>query len=644
MPDWSYHPFFRPLLFCLPVETARNLTLKSMGTLARLPLGPLLIETMGHMSPPPPLKRQHWGISFPSPVGLGAGLDTEANALSALAKFGFGYLELGPVLPENVTPWQKIERLTDEEAILYPEPGEAVSVDRLLDRLQAARLDGISLGARLGVHLKDDPAASAEVRVKLAEKLAPYCRFFTLDSAGVTWDAAGWREHLQLLSKAIPHPLLLVVPPDLGDDEWNERLLAAADSGILGVVVAGGMAVTGDAPGRLTGQPTFERSLLTVQYIRRRWKDRFVIIGSGGIMEPADALAMLEAGASFIQLHSGLVYAGPGLPKRINEAILQTNGAEEEFLHPVERPRFNAGWLYSCLLGIGMIVGGALAWLVAVTAVVLPYDEAFLGMTRAEIRQINERLLLFMSHDRISLAGTMISIGIIYLQLSLFGLRERVHWTRQVLLVSGSVGFSSFFLFIGYGYFDRLHAILSFILLPLFILAVRTKADKQLETLPPQLHNDRYWHRALWGQLCFVIIGFGLTVAGLAISLIGITRVFVPEDLAYLCATPEMLRAINERLIPLIAHDRAGFGGALVSDGLAVLLISLWGFRLGARWIWWMLLFAGIPGFASGIGIHYAVGYTDFWHLFPAFVAFLFFLAGLVLSYPYLCYKKKAGA
>jgi dihydroorotate dehydrogenase len=73
-------------------------------------------------------------------------------------------------------------------------------------------------------------------------------------------------------------------------------------------------------------------------------------------------------------------------------------------------------------------------------------------------------------------------------------------------------------------------------------------------------------------------------------------------------------------------------------------LISLWGFRQGERWVWWTLLLAGVPGFASGIGIHYAVGYTDFWHLAPAYIAALMFLVGLVLSYPYLCATKQAGA
>ncbi|MGZ0050041.1 hypothetical protein [Brevibacillus gelatini] len=125
--------------------------------------------------------------------------------------------------------------------------------------------------------------------------------------------------------------------------------------------------------------------------------------------------------------------------------------------------------------------------------------------------------------------------------------------------------------------------------------------------------------------------------------MIGITGVFVPSDLVFLCVSAEMLHAFNERLIPLIAHDRAGFGGALVSDGLAVLLISLWGFRRGEAWVWWTLLLAGIPGFAAGIGIHFAVGYVDFVHLLPAYAAVLLFLAGLMLAKPYLTEATKKG-
>src|SRR5690242_7642438 len=83
MPDWSYQPLFRPLLFCLPPEQARNLAFSVMGTLARLPLGPQVIEAFGHMAPSPTLTRSICGLTFPSPVGLGAGLDVHAVGLPA---------------------------------------------------------------------------------------------------------------------------------------------------------------------------------------------------------------------------------------------------------------------------------------------------------------------------------------------------------------------------------------------------------------------------------------------------------------------------------------------------------------------------------------------------------------------------------
>jgi dihydroorotate dehydrogenase len=126
-------------------------------------------------------------------------------------------------------------------------------------------------------------------------------------------------------------------------------------------------------------------------------------------------------------------------------------------------------------------------------------------------------------------------------------------------------------------------------------------------------------------------------VAGLVIATIGVTNVFVPEDLKFLHTTPTALHAANPHLIPLMAHDRTGFGGALVSDGLAILLTVLWGFRQGARWVWWTLAAAGISEFVAAVVIHLSVGYTNLWHLTPTFLAALPYAIGLTLSHPYLC-------
>jgi hypothetical protein len=97
MPDWSYRTVFRPLLFRLPATLARDLTLGSMGMLARLPLGSAFIDFLGHMRSPARLSRTFMGVTFPSPVGLGPRIDENAVGLAALARFGFGFLEFGPV-------------------------------------------------------------------------------------------------------------------------------------------------------------------------------------------------------------------------------------------------------------------------------------------------------------------------------------------------------------------------------------------------------------------------------------------------------------------------------------------------------------------------------------------------------------------
>ena len=123
----------------------------------------------------------------------------------------------------------------------------------------------------------------------------------------------------------------------------------------------------------------------------------------------------------------------------------------------------------------------------------------------------------------------------------------------------------------------------------------------------------------------------GMIVGGLTILAVGMTCVFVPEDLAYLGLGVEELHAFNLRLVPLIAHDRAGFGGAVCSCGLAILCCVWCGTR--SRGLWWVLCLAGLAGFGSAIGIHPIIGYDDPIHLAPAVGGAALYLAGLVLTY-----------
>ncbi|MGL4550944.1 MAG: hypothetical protein ACRC33_07140, partial [Gemmataceae bacterium] len=126
MPDWFYRTVSRPILFALPAQAARCLALGLMGTLARLPLGTAVIDLLGHMRADDRLRRTVLGVEFPSPVGIGPGLD--AVALPALARFGVGFIELGPVSIDGCAGAKPLQRRADQEAVWRPDPPACLSL------------------------------------------------------------------------------------------------------------------------------------------------------------------------------------------------------------------------------------------------------------------------------------------------------------------------------------------------------------------------------------------------------------------------------------------------------------------------------------------------------------------------------------
>lgn len=638
MPDWSYRTLFRPVLFRLPSLTARDFTLGAMGGLSRLPGGTLIIRTLGHMEASPILERDYFNLPLKYPVGLSGGLDPHGTAHKALAQFGFGYIEIGPITIEPIHHNQPIRLHQESEEIIYDNAWTNDGLEAIKHQIAERKGHALPLMLRLR-HMPERTPEEAlnEQRILLSE-LAPYASCFYVDAVDNRWTIEENEQYIQhVLSihagSQTPLPMLLYIPLDYPYELLEQLLMNIDSSQFAGFVLGDGIQTE---EGYVIGRSCLEMSKDKIRYLRRRWGADKTIIASGGIHEPQDALEVRQAGADLVQLHSGLVYSGPGLPKRINEAVIYEKIQTMEEPKPVQ---WWKSWGWMCLLAIGMIIGGILAFIVAVKDVVLPYDIAFLGMDSLSIHQVNERLLPFMSHDRITLAGTMLSIGIVYYQLARHGLRYEQHWAKTALITSGSVGFVSFFLYFGHGYFDPLHAVMTIVILPLFILSMLKKADKPLRK-QPNLLNDHIWQRAQWGQLMFVALGVALAIGGLVISLVGITNVFVPQDLDYLQTTSDSLIESNPSLLPLIAHDRAGFGGALFSQAIAILLTALWGIQQGERWLWWTFLLGGIPGFAAAFGVHIAIGYLDFIHLLPPLIALLLYMVGLILLYPYLMGKR----
>jgi hypothetical protein len=427
--------------------------------------------------------------------------------------------------------------------------------------------------------------------------------------------------------------LLLSIPADT--DLEYPLIDAALREGAGGFVVDGTMRSPSD--GRLVGLPVRELALQLVAKLRERYGANIVIVACGGVHEPEHALELRAAGADLVEVDTGLVYTGPGLIKRINDCLLY-EAVRDAPPAPAERtPELT--WFWTMLMGSGMLVGGVLAFVIAATKVVLPYDESFLGMTRDALPSINPRLLDFMAHDRISLAGVMIAIGLLYVGLSVFGIRSGLHWAKQTVLISAFTGFLTFFLFLGFGYLDPFHAFVTLALLQLLLLGVRSRLGTYTPSVRPERRGHVAWRLSLWGQLLLVIHGFGLLGAGAVISVIGVTHVFVHEDLEFMRTTADALTAADPRLVPLVAHDRATLGGMLLAAGWVFLLPALWGFRRGSRWLWSSLLVAGVIAYATAIGVHYAVGYLSVKHLLPAFGGLVVMLIGLALSYSFLCRK-----
>ncbi|WP_229263885.1 beta/alpha barrel domain-containing protein [Cohnella cholangitidis] len=606
-----------------------------------------MIKTLGHMEPSPLLEGRVAGIPVPTPVGLSGNADPQGIAPKALSQFGFGFIEIGPVTLQPVRNSDPIDNQWRRETIVYPCEYENDGLENM-----QSRIDNPDHRLPQFVRIAPMPGSTVEQAVNQIQRLLT--SLSSSQVAGFYIDVltnSRTLEHnlylLQQISEAARtycelkrKPLFLYVPLDY-PEPWLEQALTGTDlSPWSGYLIGNALHDNNDDNcGVRVGRTSSATAcaLSKIGLLKAHAPKESFIKASAAIHEPQDALDMLHAGADNILLNSGLVYAGPGLPKRVNEAIIYDRIKEATLPEP---PSFWKHWGWMTLLGIGMIIGGIIAWLIAESSVVLPYDEAYLGMSRLELQRINEHLLHFMSHDRITLAGTMISIGILYYHLAKNGLKFGLHWARTALMVSGIVGFPSFFLYLGYGFFDPIHAAAAAILFPMFLLAMRGNPDRPSRA-PVNLRNSREWRLAMWGQLCFVSLGIALSIGGIVIATVGVTNVFVPQDLAFMNVTREQLDAANPKLISLIAHDRAGFGGALFSNAVMLLVLALWGLQQYQRWLWWTLLAGGSPAFIAGLSVHYHIRYTDFLHLLPAYFAFALYIAGLILLYPYLMKNDK---
>lgn len=287
--------------------------------------------------------------------------------------------------------------------------------------------------------------------------------------------------------------------------------------------------------------------------------------------------------------------------------------------------------------GLCLILSGGFALFLSTVGHFLPHDVQFLGITAEQLCAVAQcRVVHFMFHDRVSFGGALIAIGALYMWLAEFPLRRGEAWAWWLFVVTGVLGFGSFLAYLSYGYLDTWHGTGTLLLLPFFI----TGLARSYTGLPKPAPFKMLFSPAVpfslkspvgLGRACLLATAAGMVAGGLTIMTVGMTSVFVPQDLTFMGLSASELHAINPRLVPLIAHDRAGFGGAIASCGVAV-FFCVWCAR-PQKSLWQILCVAGVVGFATAIGVHPVVGYLSFSHLAPAMLGALVFLAGLLLCF-----------
>lgn len=322
----------RPFLFCLDAEKAHELALSSMELAYRTGLNPLLA------SRPAPLPTTLCGIALPNPVGLAAGLDKNAAHIDALAALGFGFVEVGTTTPrpQAGNPKPRLFRLPEHDAIINRLGFNNAGVDALVKNAEAARFSGV-LGINIGKN-KDTPNENAvDDYVYCLDRVYARASYITVNISSPNTQGLRDLQEEETLKRFIAtlrerqerlaaqhgarKPMLLKIAPDLSETELDAIADVLIATGIDGLICTNTTiardAVAGhplaQETGGLSGRPVFAKSTAVLAGMAQRLAGRIPLIGVGGILGGADAVAKTNAGATAVQIYSGLIYRGPAL-------------------------------------------------------------------------------------------------------------------------------------------------------------------------------------------------------------------------------------------------------------------------------------------------------------------------------------------
>ena len=326
----------RPVAFALEPERAHEAALRA-------------IECGFHPSAAPEcdprLAVTLFGLRFPNPVGLAAGFDKDARVPDAMLAFGFGHVEIGSVtpLPQPGNPRPRLFRLASDRAIInrmgFNSAGQEAVARRLGARKAATGIIGVNLGAN---KLSEDKTADFEAGVA---RLGGLASFLTINISSPNTPGLRDLQSPDALSNLLERldaargsltkrtgrkpPMIVKLSPDISDDNLPEVVRRLVASSIDAIAISNttlekrGLSETvqSEETGGLSGRPLFRRATRLLARIYKLSEGKLPLIGIGGVESAETAVAKIAAGASLVQLYTGMIYMGPGLPDQINRRL-----------------------------------------------------------------------------------------------------------------------------------------------------------------------------------------------------------------------------------------------------------------------------------------------------------------------------------
>jgi len=342
-----YKSIIRPILFKSKPEDAHRKVFKMLSLADKLGLKSL-IKSMYNIEDKS-LEREVFGIKFPNPVGLAAGLDKNGDVFDMLGFMGFGFVEIGTVTPKAQpgNPKPRMFRLVNDSAIINRMGFNNMGVDEMVKKLRAKK-SNVIIGGNIGKNKLTPNEKADEDYVKAFNTLYNYVDYFVVNVSSPNTPNLRELQDKEPLTKLLTKlkklnsqkgsqkPILLKIAPDLTNEQLDDIIDIVKMTRIDGLVATNttisreGLSydeayVKEIGNGGLSGKPLTERSTEVIKYIVDKSEKSIPVIGVGGIMTVQDAIDKLNAGASLIQIFTGFIYNGPSFAKEINKEIIAQN-------------------------------------------------------------------------------------------------------------------------------------------------------------------------------------------------------------------------------------------------------------------------------------------------------------------------------